>query len=449
MRSTFDFDSRESFHEQQSTELARLLLDASATVRRKVRRSFGITVELDADPVRVSHDGQRIGIGAFNSLGRQVQFTIGPKVAMSVHELVRALHGTDYFGHLAAFEAKGDRSDIQQRDDELAPAFLVSLHRDIADYAARHVDVTHHRRKEFVGWRLRGRPVTGDIVRRLCAGRFDGVVCEVYDDRAFEDYADVLVGTASSIRDTLKSWGDIIEPINADLDAATRLIFGKLGHLTGAGFSVAKLLRICRPPFPLGLRGLLYSCLRYWKWRGSLGLAKGDAAAGGFWQLSLRLDQLFERYVGVKWSSSLSGGFQWSPSPAFQYEVRNEDSGESQVQEIIPDHLFVAHDRKLLLVVDAKYRTDIGARDQVYQMASYLAYEYGSEFDCDSRIGVLVYPGETWKAFSVSPFHPRIFAVQMPVSSSEDSNNASIVVEQLIQASGKSGNGKPEEALDR
>ena len=431
MKSIFQFNSRDSFRSSDSTEFAKLLLRAHGNTRKRIRQTFGLSIELDADPVRVKHDGQRIGIGAFEVNGSEVHFIIGPKVAIDVHELIKSLQGTEYWAKLVSITPGINKTEVIHDKADLTPAFLTSLHRQIADYAARHVDITHLRRQKFVGWKLQGRPLVGDSIRRFARGKLDGLVCDVYDDKAFADYADVLVGTASSIRDVLNSWGDIIQPIQTNLEVSTRLIFGRLGHLTGTGFSMPKLLRICRPPFPMGLRELLYSCMRYWRWHGEFRMASNPNIIAGFWQLALRLDQLFEQYVGIKWNQALQNKYSWKNSPNFDYEVKTVTGNYVSRNAIIPDHLFTCNDEKTLLVVDAKYRTDIGARDQVNQMSAYLNYKYPANFYCPQAIGILVYPGVDWRVCRIGSFSPSIFTVEMPINSSDISEGICATLKQI------------------
>jgi hypothetical protein len=66
--------------------------------------------------------------------------------------------------------------------------------------------------------------------------------------------------------------------------------------------------------------------------------------------------------------------------------------------------------------VDAKYRLDIGSRDQVYQMCSYLGYEYPDSEAVKSKIGLLVYPGIDWKVGKLDGFDKEVYCIQLPIT---------------------------------
>lgn len=425
MSFVFEFDNRESFRTKEASEFATLLLKSPPSVRERLRKNFGLSIDVSFDPIRLMHDGQRVGIGGFQSTYGPVNFTIGPKVAFRVEELVDAMQASKSWSHLVRISRESLTSPVASGTSDFNPAFLLCLLQDIADYAARHVDITHRRRKEFVGWAPRGRPLIADTIRRTASGRCDGLVCEVYDDRAFQPYADVLVGTAESVFQVLNRWGQLVRPVQAEVENARRRIKSVLAPAGSGQFSMGLLLKTCRPPFPFGLRQLLYNCMRYWQWRGTIRVADQSMTNLGYWELILRLDDLFESYVGEIWGTALSEAFEKSSLVPYAFRIGDFHSSN----ELKPDHLFRDRHQGRLIVVDAKYRVDIGSSEQLYQILAYLDYKYPDENDFPHRIGVLVYPSLSWKCSEVKGFRHQIYCVQLPVTASFNYETISEMVE--------------------
>ncbi len=428
MTLVFEFDNRDSFRSKEASNFGSLLLKSSPVIRERLRKSFGLSIDISFDPLRLIHDGQRVGIGGFQSVQGAVNFTIGPKVAFRVEELVHAMQTSKSWSHLVRISRNSLTSPAVSGASDFNPAYLLSLLQEIADYAARHVDITHRRRKEFVGWAPKGRPLIADTIRRITSGRCDGLVCEVYDDRAFQPYADILVATSESLCQALQQWGQLVRPAHADIEKLRRRINSVLAPAASGHFSMGLLLRTCRPPFPFGLRQLLYNCMRYWQWRGMIRIADQSVASLGYWELILRLDDLFEAYVGETWEKALIEEFEKNSLVPYYFRI-----GDSNVTTPLkPDHMFRDRRRERLIVVDAKYRIDIGSSDQLYQLLAYLDFIYPDEDGFKSRIGVLVYPSLSWKCDEVKGFRHRIFCVQMPVTSSFDIKAITDMVERAF-----------------
>lgn len=425
MERIFSFNSLESFHSSSSAELAELVLQAKPEVREWLRQSFGITLDVSSREMRVVHDGQRIGIGSFWSSNMLVHFKIGPKVAFRVHDLLSSLKNTLGWANYITFgDTKASPADMKGGD--FHTSFLVALLEDIALYASRHADITHIRKQELVKWKIKGRPDVHATVRRLGRGVVDGFICDIYDDKAFQVYADILIKTSSAIESDLREMGELIAPIEEDIIHATRIIRTRLGPLASGNFSLSILLRTCRPPFPFGLREILYRCMRYWLWEGQIDLAyKGSYEP--YKELVLKLDDIFEIYVGEKWSDALSTDFSFYRSPEWNYRI-DDSGGFDQKRHLVPDHLLVSNDRELMLILDAKYRTDVGSPDAIYQILSYLSYQSTAFIGVPIKIGILVYPGEKWQVREVRGFDKSIFCVSMPISC----ENISIGIREIV-----------------
>jgi len=433
MNSKFTFTSPESFKSEQSTIFAGQLLKATAAVRQTIRRSFGLSLDVSSDPIRVTHDGQSIGLGSFLVGSDEVEFSIGPKVSFKVLDLIEALRMSDYSGRISEFRIGRSLISTEQGYSDFTPAFLISILHSIAEYAARHTDITHHRRHEFCGWQIRGQPVISESLRLFSKGSVDGFVCNVYDNRAFQEYAEILCETTQDICRTLELWNRLILPIRSDADNMKKFIFTRLSHLRGSGFSSQLLLKVCRPPFPLGLREVLYSCMRYWQWRAQIMPSVKGTVPLGYWQFTVHLDNLFEEYVGQTWYNALSAKHEWISGKDFPYLVR-KDGGDLQ-HAIRPDHIFRHVGGDSLIIVDAKYTAEIGKPDEIYQMLAYLNYQHSDKNPGQQLRGFLVYPGQELAFYPVTGFQHKLFCVTMPIPYSPTTPGLLEIVDTLTKES--------------
>src|SRR5687768_7050434 len=119
----FDFPDAESFKGPISACFAKLLLSATAETRNRIRRSFGIKIEVSTDPIRTTHDGQRIGIGAFTTSSEEIQFQIGPKVAFRVLDLLSALRELSKENEPLKLVDREGVSTVKQSYSDFIPSF--------------------------------------------------------------------------------------------------------------------------------------------------------------------------------------------------------------------------------------------------------------------------------------------------------------------------------------
>jgi hypothetical protein len=412
MNRVFHFTTPETFQSGEASDFAQYLLQSNSTVTRSIIQGLGLQVNSTTHPPSLTHDGRKIGLATFASGSDNIICSIGPKTAFAASELIQEIRDIVGLGKTVQFGELGDVS-IGSGANDLSLAFLLGLHETIANYASRHVDITHHRQDQLVGWNVRGQPRVDKTMRRIAMGRLDGIVSRVYDDRAFEPYADVLLGTADSIRAEIAEWGELVAPISGAIGTQAAVIHAHLRPLSSGRFSRIMVHRICRPPFPLGLQTVLQSCLMFWRHRGSIAMQNNGTASPAR-TLSLDLAQLFELYVGAIWSQALSRHLRWRASPQTHYSFTATRT-PIESGTLIPDYAFWDQHGSCLMLVDAKYRLDIGSRDSIYQMVAYLDSAWPGFPAREQRIGVLVYPGTDWQVWRVEGFSHLLYCVQMPV----------------------------------
>jgi 5-methylcytosine-specific restriction endonuclease McrBC regulatory subunit McrC len=157
-------------------------------------------------------------------------------------------------------------------------------------------------------------------------------------------------------------------------------------------------------------------------------IASQSISSLGYWELILRLDDLFEAYVGKTWGYALSNKFERKSLAPYYFQI-----GDSNLMTLIrPDHVFRDAHLGRLIVVDAKYRTDIGSSEQIYQLLAYLDYNYPEECGFTDRIGILVYPSLTWKCEPIKGFRHQVYCVQMPVTASFEHQSIAEMVDRAF-----------------
>lgn len=413
---TYWFHDSDSLRSAASHSLAARLIDAPASLRESVRRSLGLSVELNSDPIRVVHDGRRVGLGSFRVGTETISVAISPKVGIRVKNLVEGLKGTPSWTNLVQLRSSTSAATVVSGTTDFAPAFVLNTLDRIRRYAEQHVDLTHRRHAAFCGWRPRGRPLLAQSLRRLVSGKVDGVICEVPDDQAFSLYADVLCGTAQDIQRRLKKWSDFTLPVSPHVDESVQLILARLGSLRGQGFTLGRMFAAARPPFPFGLRDLLQGCLRYWVGHGEW--APGaSAVTAGHWDLGIQLDAMFEAYVGQVFQTALlARGYKWTPSAEYKYRI----DGESSDRLLRIDHVFHRLETATRVLVDAKYREPPPGDSELYQMLAYLAHNDPTSANSTRTLGVLVYPGLRWECRRVCGFRHEVHCITVPVNFAAD-----------------------------
>ena len=414
MKFIYKFIDKESFHSRKSSEFAELVLQSSGQVRRILAKEFGLSISLVDDPIRVVHDGRKVGIGSFSTPKGEVNFSISPKEeSIRLKTLFQAL-GPDAAKSQVRFDRATAIAPTTPREDDFTPAFLLGLLEDISSVSVQFLAAALRKKNVLVRGGVRGRPLIRKYVMDLILGRGFGIYCEVLDDESLREYTVVLVATAVDVVSLLRGWEEMLLAAEHDPKKSLNYIVSRFGVRDATEFRLPLLFRLCRPPFPYGLRDILYKCLQYWRWRGDFGTAEDRTHLLGFWRMSIGLDDVFERYVQKIWRESLGEGFEDKGKQKYTYSIKGFDGSKAD-RSIEPDCIFLDKTSGTLFVVDAKYRTDVGARDQVFQMVTYLDYTYPDLENVNSKVGVLVYPGDVWRTGVVNDFGKNVYFVQMPV----------------------------------
>jgi len=431
MKEIFRFSTKDSFHSEDSFELAKLLLAISPKVRRSIKETFGLRVEIDSDPPRVIHDGRRIGIGSFLSGGTGIKFAVGTKTdEAALKNIYQALEGKPGMHRYAKFGNISSISPTEAGEDDFTPAYLLRLLDEIVDSSMHLLGASYRKREIDVIGGIRGRPRVRKLAKEIEMGKYWQFPCEVLDNTGLKEYAQALLETARSITTQLEDWHDLVPTHRLDSISKLRFIAARFGSLTSVSFNPSTLFKLCRSPFPYGLRSILYKCLRYWQWRMGFRMADVRDLSLGYYHLVVQMDSLFEMYVGEVWSESLGNDFEWEKGPSYSYQI-NGMNEVSDDRVIMPDHCYLHRPSNTLFVVDAKYRVDVGSRDQIYQMLSYLSFNYPHDITQTSHdkngqiIGVLVYPGTEWEIGEITGFDQRLFCARLPIT--QDLQNLSIV----------------------
>jgi hypothetical protein len=421
MARVFRFSSRASFHSEVSSDFAALLLKAPSQIRSRISRSFGLSLKIDDDPIHVSHDGRRIGLGSFVLQGETIHFVIEPKIGEPMlKSIVQALPKEESLHKFSRFEGLSSAGPTEKGEDDLTPAYLLGLLDEIVDASSRLLESSTRKREVIVQGGIKGRPLLARTVRDLELGRGTKFYCEVLDDSGLREYAAVLLETARSISSLLEEWRHLLPSLEDRPLLRLRSIASRMGVWNSGGFNLSMLHRLCRPPFPYGLKDILYKCLRYWQWRAGYRLSGHGHVSMGYHHLVIFLDRLFEKYVGESLNASCSGDYEWIESPRFEYQVDGLEDVSSD-RKIEPDHCFVHRDGALLIVADAKYREDVASTEQAYQILSYVSYDYSMQEgftnygNPDRIVGLLVYPGTKWEVGTVRGFGVEAYCVMLPV----------------------------------
>jgi len=415
LKQVFRFNDEVEFDSASSAEFAELLLSIPGDVRTQLTKTFGLGIRFDRNPILTRYDGRKVGFGSFSSSGdREVHFVIAPKTnSLRLQNLFQALGKYVNLNHIR-FDSIVSSAPTEQAKDDFTFAFLLKLLEEIVISSTHLLNAAYKRKEIAVQGGVKGRPLLVKSMKNMVLGRNTGIICEVLDDEGLQDYAAVLLATARSIGELLEDWHEITAQKQHDSLAKLRYITSRFSNQTNVPFNRSLLYKVCRPPFPYGLKDVLYKCMRYWQWQGAMKISNAGNASYGYWSVVMELDLIFQDYVGFSWHTSLEPQFKWHPNKEFKYLLRRPD-GVNTEQKIKPDHLFIDQGSNLMLIVDAKYSEKIAAEDQIYQIAAYLSYCYEESLNCNDKIGILVYPGDTWQVEPVLGFRERIYCVRLPI----------------------------------
>lgn len=417
----FRFNDEDSFNSSRSAQFAGLVMQAATSIRDMLTKSFGLSLNLKSADIRIVHDGRRIGAGAFRVHGEQVNFVISPKLAQQDFALIfdaLASHTEELRTHFHLVSPAESVPAVGEQD-LFTPFFLHALLHEIVEASVHLFNISLKTNTVIARGGVRGRPLLQKSATNMITGRGWGLFCEVRDPAGLRDYAVVLLETAKSIERRLSDWAEIWPQSDLAYHSKKQFVLTHLQSLSHARFTRALLYKVCRPPFPYGLREILYKCLRYWEWQGRFKASETDASGFDYTSVVIFLDKIFEIYVREVWRHSLRSGVVLRSQYNFPYTVElcNEDVAvHSSTGSIKPDHIFWDQLNKTLLIVDAKYSREVGAEEHLYQMLSYLSYDY-PDYQTDRRCGVLVYPGTNWKVEQLVGFSQKIYCIQIPIQS--------------------------------
>lgn len=412
MDRVFRFNEDFDFDDEKSVEFASFLRQATDQVRENLSKTFGIGIRTSKLPIRTSYDGRKVGFGTFVAAGTKIHFSIAPKTnTLRLKTLFQALESHVDAAHIR-YTRVVSNAPAQQGKDDFTFTFLLRLLDEIGAASTFLLNASYKKRETLIRGGIKGRPLLEKSFKRLMLGKEFGIICQMLDDEGLRDYAVVLLRTAESVANLLDKWYDLTGYQHHATLNRIKFIAAHLASRSGQSFSRSLLYKVCRPPFPYGLRDILYKCMLYWQWGGDFRLAEQGATTSGFWGVVIDLDLIYQTYVGHSWHHSLGDEFTWFQAPSFPYVVEGQAN-----RKIILDHLYVGKNNNLALIVDAKYSRNIAAEDHLYQMLSYQNYRYSEWSNSYQKIGFLIYPGDDWVISKIDGFEAEIYAVQMPITS--------------------------------
>jgi hypothetical protein len=372
-------------------------------------------VELDSERIRVSHDGRKVGIASFPTTGGEITVVVGPKTdTLRLKALFAALGEDKLGGNQVRFERASWVTPTVRDESDFTPAFLLNLLQEITVLSTQLFGGPGRKRVAIIHGGVKGRPLLQKSITNQVLARSQTFLCEVIDSDSLLEYKLAILATAKDLVRPLREWEHLLSAGGEDPFSKWKTIAARFQLRDQSSFSLGMLYKLCRPPFPYGLRVILYKCLRYWQWKGAYQVANKNLDETGFWGMFVNLDSVFETYVGRVWTTALKD-FQWE-RPTYYYRLEKlEDEDAGGERAIRPDHLFLNSRKKTLLVIDAKYTTEGGTRNQVFQMVSYLDYSYPNIDESYSRIGAIVFPGANWKVKRVKGFGKQIYVIEMPI----------------------------------
>ena len=434
MKQVYNFSTPESFSSKESEEFAKLLLDVPTSVRTQILPRFGLSIDVNAPSVRVRHNGRKVGVGSFQFRENKIHFRIAPKTeAIKLKILNEALQEKGALSSLAKFSSLS-RGPMSEGDDDFTPIYLLGLLDEIVA-SSKFLLSTNYKKKQVVSrGGVKGRPLLMKTLIDFELGKGANVYCETLDNKSLREYALILFETANSIISILNDWSSIVDEKKM-LDASKlKFLSSRFGLSNTVGFSPSLVFKVCRPPFPYGLKEVLYKCLRYWKWQYQFHLEEPGQAFFDYFHIIVELDRLFELYVGKVWKTVLGDLFEASSGTKFKYRVSKSDTfGIKSASAIILDHSFYNKNKKEMIVVDAKYRKDVATNTQIYQMLAYSSYLYPFESGIENIAGILVYPGSVFSYGEVSGFDKRIYYMQLPIVSPLPLDEVSDFVSKVLE----------------
>ena len=203
-------------------------MQSSGQVRRILAKEFGLSISLVDDPIRVVHDGRKVGIGPFSTPKGEVNFSISPKEeSIRLKTLFQAL-GPDAAKSQVRFDRATAIAPTTPKEDDFTPAFLLGLLEDISSVSVQFLAAALRKKNVLVRGGVRGRPLIRKYVMDLILGRGFGIYCEVLDDESLREYTVVLVATAVDVVSLLRGWEEML--LAAEHDPKKSLNYSSLSR---------------------------------------------------------------------------------------------------------------------------------------------------------------------------------------------------------------------------
>ena len=400
----FLFDTSSPFDGSDSEKMAELLMAADRGERGRLRNEFGITADVSSDPPKIDYQGRKVGSGRFSTDGGVVTFEITPKVLSGFQQLVDDL-AKNLSGLNLARKLMSVESSLGRSHSPINAHIQIGLVDAIAEYAETHVDPTHLRKFATPSWTPRGKFEVARTVQQFARGGIRGVITSIPDELGFAPYANVLLATVSDIEEQTASMAAISNDLARHVNTRIRFIRSRLGPYTDKRITVADVVKLSRPPFPLGLRSIMLACLRHWIWKEQQGQTR-KGVSGRVRSMVLDADLIFQAWVGVLFERILGAGFRHTED-SYQYTIGSNST------KLIPDHLYVNEKAAMAVVVDAKYRLSTDA-DQVYQLLAYGSFKYPDVPREVTVAAVIARPGDKLSIDEVSGFEKPVFVYTLP-----------------------------------
>lgn len=376
--------------EEQASNLScikEILLQCDGATRKKICDIYGFKLQMDGDDFLISHDGQRVGSGKVSVSGKSYAIEVYPKnTGLKINELFSYL-GADLnkdYGKIHNLSHQG----VEGRFGEYSFSFLLGLLSEISSFGAHFFHIYSTRKKVISKGKPHGRIVPKSFVKNQLIGKFDEFECEVLDNSQLRLFATVFYHTSKSVSNDLSKLGASTALKGVDVQLLTKVAASRLRPYILPGFSRQMLNRLSKPPYPFGVKELFFRCMKYWTNKGGFSASDSNHAMS-FTGFSIRLDYLFEDYVGLLFEKLFEAEIDHIQKRRFSY---SHTLDEDRLLE--PDHVYVDKKNKKLTIVEVKYSNNVAVREHVAQLISYLDFQY-TEWDGFDKVGLVVYPGNS------------------------------------------------------
>lgn len=395
-------------HEDEESSLENLkdvLLKCDGHLRKKICDIYGFSIQMDGDDYSIFHNGQTIGNGQVFANGSRYLIEVYSKnTGLKLDEFFTffgdGLNST--YGKVHEIGLHG----VVNAQSEYSFSFLLGLLNEISSFGVHFFNIYSTRKRISTRGKPIGRVVPTTFVRNQILGKYDEFECEVLDNYQLRLFATVFFHTAMSVTKELSFFDNSRTIKGLDIALLCKVASSRLKPYIIDGFSRQMLTKLSRPPYPFGVKELFLRCLKYWVDKGDFSAAENNNRMS-FSGFSLRLDLMFEDYVGYLFDKLLGSNFEHIPKNRYSY---SQDLDEERQLE--PDHIYVDKSRKRLLVIEVKYSNKVAVREHVSQLVSYLDFKYDDWANYE-KSGFIVYPGEFPKVDKINSFNHDLNVVRI------------------------------------